>query len=292
MIYRDNSSDAFDALLGEWDFVVEVRSFRLDLTSGRDWREAFTSALDDWCFVFQRDSSVIAIKEWERDERGTMINRDVFTLNAIGEYRFIERSEIVVPTDATQVECPLVPPPFGYVAVRFTYEAWEDTAKELMTGLIKESMGRIFATEREWKQDRNLVGRSSAAPPIEIRRFEVVCTTLQKFSLYLTKYSIDDGDVLLSRDDSFYVSYVIAAIKEALARDGYTGEVGVTPTSHNPFRYWMEEERFWIHGPNGSRPSQDELESFLMKREFEIWVYDFSGVERLVNSAEVSMMWS
>jgi hypothetical protein len=292
MVYRANSSDAFDALLGEYDFIVEVRSFRLDLSGGRHWREAFTKAIDDWCFVLD-EGGVLAIKHWERDEHGTMINRDEHSLDPIGTYRFLEPSEIVLPSDAMPVECPLVLPPFGYLAVKLDWAAWEDTARELVTGLIKESMGRIFATEREWKQDRNLVGRSSTAPPIEIRRFDYLCTSLQKFSLYLTKYSIDDGDALLSRSDSFYVLYVIAAVKEALAREGYTGELGASSTCHNPFGYWTEEDgRFYIFGPNGSRPSQKELESFLHKRDFEIWAYDFSGVDRLINSAEVSMMWS
>lgn len=210
MVYRTPSDEAFDTLLGEWDFIVEVRSFRLDLTGGRGWREAFTQGLATRGFVLEKETGVISVKELERD---------AVALEPIGAYRLLEVSDVVVPEDAAPVECPLVLPPLGYVAVKLHQAAWEDTARELVTGLIKESMGRIFATERDWKQDRKLVGRSSTTPPIEIRRFEIVCTTSRS------------GEM----------------------RSGH--ELEIAPRADG-------------------------------------WVYDFSGVDRLVNSVEVSLMWS
>jgi hypothetical protein len=206
-VYSSPSNAPIEQLLSEWDLLVEVRSFRLDVSGGRPWRDAFKA---------------------------------------------------------------------------------ED---QLVTALIKESMGRVLATERDWKHAGGAGGRSSAAPPLQV--IDVPCTVKKSFSLLLGKFSIEDGDVLLSREDPAYIRHVIDEVKKALEREGYAGELGTLSTSHNPFRYWQEQDgRFYIFGPHGSRPSQRELEAFLGRHEFEIWVFDFDGVRRLVDSVEVSVMWS
>src|SRR4051812_43205105 len=63
---------AFEELLEAFDFLVEVRSFRLDLGDGHHWTTAFSMALDDWCFVLGPDS-VVSAKSWKRDAQGTLL---------------------------------------------------------------------------------------------------------------------------------------------------------------------------------------------------------------------------
>jgi hypothetical protein len=269
---------AFEALFVTYDFVVEVRSYRLGSTEGEHWTKAFAREIEEWCYVLGPEG-VLQEKTYDRDERGTLIARDRFKLTDIGSYRFFAPGEVVVPDRFAPLACPFVGPLQGFVAIKFDWSAWRDTVKNVVIALIKESVGRVFAVD-------------PGAAHGERQVFEVVCTKIDSFSLMLGKYSISDGDVLLSRDEDTYVGYVIDAVKEALEREGYKGELGVTSTCHNPFRYWHEEDRFYIFGPDGSRPSQEELEDFLHRHSFEIWVFNFDEVERLAESVEVSVMWT
>jgi hypothetical protein len=269
---------AFEALFETYDFVVEVRSYRLGSTEGEHWTKALALAIEEWCYVLGPEG-VLQEKSYDRDERGTLIDRNRFKLTQMGSYRFFAPGEVVVPDRFVPLACPFVGPLQGFVAIKFDWNAWKDTVSNVVIALIKESVGRVFA-----------VGPDAVHGEEQV--FEVVCTKIGSFSLMLGKYSIDDGDVLLSRDEDTYVRYVIDAVKKALEREGYEGELGVTSTCHNPFRYWLAEDRFYIFGPNGSRPSQEELEDWLYDHSFEIWVFNFDDVERLAESVEVSVMWA
>jgi hypothetical protein len=283
---------SLEQLLSEWDLLVEVRSFRLDVSDGRPWTDAFKEALDDWCVALD-DAGVVSMKSWERDERGTIIDRDEFKLEPLGTYLFIGPGAIALPPGLPALECPFLLAPYGYVAVKVDWMATEDSVDQLITGLVKESMGRLLATERDWKHTRARGADGQSSAPHSLQVIDVPCTAKKRFSLLLGKFSIEDGDVLLSREDPAYIRYVIDEVKKALTREGYTGELGTTSTCHNPFRYWQEQDgRFYIFGPHGLRPSQRELEAFLGRHEFEIWVFDFDRVRRLVDSVEVSVMWS
>jgi hypothetical protein len=287
-MYRTPSNAPFWQLLSEWDLVVEVRSLRLDLSGDTPWTAAFKCALDDWSFVLG-DAGVLSLKRARRDERGGDVKGAGFDFEPIGSYRFFAPGELVLPPELPPLECPLLPAPHGYAAFKLDWAASEGQVEELVRGLIKEGMGRILATERDWKHAR---GDGPAALPSPAELIDVSCTAKKKFPLLLGKYSIEDGDVLLSREAPEYVSYVIDEVKAALAREGYQGELGITSTCHNPFRYWQEGERFDIFGPNGSRPSQRKLEWLLAGHDFEIWVLDFGSVRRLTDSVEISVMWS
>ncbi len=302
-MYRTTAAHSqLEALLGEWDLLFEIRSFRLDLEGRGGWRPALAAALDVWSFLFEAPDAdevgAVAVKHWLRDEDGALVRGEApntaarFAAQSIGWYRFYEPSEIALPIELPDVECPFVRPVLGYVALRFDWSAWEDTVTSLLTALVKESMGRVFATPRNWKYDRAVVGRSPTAPPLPINIIVRSCTTQKRFSLLLEKHSFDDGDVLLSREDPTYVGYVIEAVKEALAKEGYSGELGAHGTCHNPFRYWSEEGRFYLFDANGAAPSQAELETFLGRRTFAIWVFDFEIVPELVGTVEVSAAWS
>lgn len=289
-MYRTPSTAPFWQLLSEWDLVVEARSIKFDPSGDTPWPTAFTRALDDWSFVLG-DAGALSQKRARRDERGSMIKGAGFDFEPIGSYRLFAPGEVALPPELPPLACPLLPAPHGYAAFKLDWAADKGQVEELVRGLIKEGAGRIIATERAWKYAQGR-GDGPSTPPSPAEIIDVPCTAKKAFSLLLGKYSIEDGDVLLSREEPEYVSYVIDEVKAALAREGYQGELGATPTCHNPFRYWQEGERFYIFGLDGSRPSQRKLEWALAGRDFEIWVLDFSSVCRLTDSVEISVLWS
>jgi hypothetical protein len=264
-----------DQLLSEWDLLVEVRSYLLDLSNGRAWTSALTHALDDWGVVLG-ERGVLSGKRWLRDEHGGMIHPEQVTLDELGTYRLLGPGEVVLPSELPPLECPFVVAPLGYLALKVGWSASREEVDGLITAVVKESMGRVLGRERDTR-----------------KIFDVPCTAKKTFPLLLGKYSIDDGDVLLSREETTYVRHVIAEVRRALARDGYTADLGTFPTCHNPFRYWGEEGgRFAIVAADGSRPSQARLEAYLGRNEFEIWVFDFDQVDRLIDNVEAAVLWT
>lgn len=162
------------------------------------------------------------------------------------------------PDDALlgPAQCPLVGPRLG--AIAFDLYNWpcdRDDRHELFCGLMKEGRDVIAHrdTRRRW-------------PAITLRP-----TALGR----LTKYGLDDGAELVTRELAAYANAMCSAVEAAARTVGHEVRGGWASTHHNSLRAWvqlptgevLEEEALWQHAVNDVEAS--------------LWLFDFAILEEI-----------
>ena len=156
--------------------------------------------------------------------------------------------------------CPFVGPLVGYLR----WETWEDMwfNSDFPRALFRAGRGTTARIED-----------GCTADAIALRHFSLSCV--------FGKWSFDDGDALLTRDDGAYQDYVIETVRHAIQAAGLTAHVGWMSTCHNPLRLgWFQAAgsegmvpALW--NAKGEAPRLVDPDSALADLSVALWTYDF-----------------
>lgn len=156
--------------------------------------------------------------------------------------------------------CPFVLPLVGYLR----WEAWEDmySGSDFPLALFHAGRGTTARIED---------GRTVDA--IALRSFPMSCV--------FGKWSFEDGDALLTRDDGAYQDYVIETVQHAMRAAGLAAHVGWMITCHNPLRLsWAQpagskEMVPALWNVQGEAPRLVDPDRALDALSVDLWTYDF-----------------
>ena len=264
-----------ESLLAEFDFIVEVRSFEL---AADDWQNQYLRQLAEWDKYIFNDGEIT---------RETRYGELWF-----GSYRFLDKSELDLSFESFAGKAPRQPCEFvarllGFFCFSiFEFDAVSrDEAETFVIGNLKESMGAFVGRNRRAAGDVN-AEKLLFLPSIALRQFDAE----------LTKYHFEDGDALLSRDDSRYCDYVTRTIESALLAKGLFAPVFLAVSCHNPFDFGLLELAGEFYEPmvldeHGRIVPESASEIVLRNTSFEIWAFDFSVAETVLDNCAAARFW-
>jgi hypothetical protein len=258
----------YDALklLEEYEYIVEIRNFKFDIDR---WQQDFIQEFNGYLNCsFDSIGKHVFVKTNNSGTDDSWIN--------IADYQFIPRYKIRFPADKPELECPLVSTLLGYFCFRFNEPprpAWDwdwhvNEYEEFLLAVFRESMGLFITDDRERQ-------RLDYLPCLKLGSYPALC---------FGKSALEDGDILLSRDDENYIDYVLDRVRHSYAERGLEVMLNVVPTCHNPIRFcddWGIDRRKIPHVYDlaGNPCRQDRSDELMHDADFEIWVYDFANLD-------------
>lgn len=230
--------------------TVEIASAIMTPEPVTDLRAHLREALRPWAITLEDDS-------WLVEQHGRLL--DVH-YELVPPEAFDDR-----PWHCPQHACPFVGSLAGYV--RWDYDfasAYAEDVRDFALALLR-------------------VGRGVTARLEDDRSFEAV--KLRSFDLpgALSKWGVEDGDAMLTRDEGPYSEHVLGAIYRAMADAGcQRGHVSWMSTSHNPLRVsafqptGSDKLHPALWGSDGRLVDPDVA---LAGRTVEFWAYDFDTLD-------------
>lgn len=253
-------------ILEDFDFVVEVRNFEI---TEAGWQDRFLEKLAEWNPYVFGELEVKVSREGQQYE--------------VASYQFFEPSQIELAECALEQPCEFTRRLLGYFCFKIIRGlCTRDDAENFVTACLNESMGTFIGRNRSQTEGGEIV----CFPSVKLQRFDAD----------LSKYKYADGAELLSRDDKNYCEYVIRTIQNALTASGVVPFVFAKSTCHNPFHYgWLE-----VHGggygravldAEGKMIPEDRVLPILRETFYELWTFDLSVVDVVVNNCEEFLGW-
>jgi hypothetical protein len=246
--------DALD-LLQTYEYIVEIRNLTFDAIV---WQQNFVQTFYDYG-KFTFESHYFDYIRWD----GRM---------DIANYKFIPKDEIVFSFNKPEINHLLLPNALGYFCFRLDWSPhlslnFGNEHREFLLAVFRESMG-LFITKDKVNNTLNYL------PCVKLGVFPATD---------LDKYSLGDGDILLSRDNQNYMDYAINQVRQVYIEQGLTPMIGVSNTCHNPIRLYLAKHTDTlvkaVYDLQGNIVPEDLLEEKMKDVSFQILIYDFDNLD-------------
>ena len=264
-------------LLEDYEMVVQINQPQPEEGT---WQEAFSAGFENYGFLVE--GGALYHRRYHR-ENGVIKDRKQFDKIHIADFTYYDLDDLNMEgVEDSPAMCPFVDPMIGFCALNFTWNLKEDICSTLIYCMIYYSRGII----------------SGETEDAEVH---FPCVTHNYQSIWLGKYGLGDGDILLDREEANYIMYIIEEIRAKLRSRGYDAGIYTIGTGHNPLRYdsfikWdSSTPENWRHLNDMPTLTEDEIPSEIFSEEIRLWTlnHDEDYIEKVVmHIPEPHVMWT